>query len=69
MADCFDFGLFKWGKDCDEPPEWGDYEFIGPPILEDSLNERSLLNPFTSTKIDDYLIFITIGYVVYRIFR
>lgn len=66
MSNCIDFYFFKWGKDC-HPPEPGEDNFIGPPTLEDYLNVKSVLNPFTSTKIDDWIILITLGYVVYRI--
>lgn len=48
------------------PPEPGDPAFIGALPAEDHLNVKGILNPFTSTKIDDYLILIVLLYGVYR---
>lgn len=47
-------------------PNPGDTDFIGPPSLSDSLNTQTITNPFTSTKIDDYLILIAVLYGVYK---
>ena len=48
------------------PPEPGDPDFEGPPELSYFLNKRTITNPFTSTKLDDYLILAAVLYGVYK---
>jgi hypothetical protein len=67
MEDKWDFwneSFWDWLKG--NAPNPGESDFIGPPTMGDSLNKRSITNPFTSTKIDDYLILIAVLYGVYR---
>lgn len=46
-------------------PDPGHPEFIGPGTMEDHFNKKGLLNPFPSTKLDDYLILFAVIYGVY----
>ena len=48
------------------PPDPGDPDFVGPPTMEEHFDTPSLLNPFTSTRIDNYIILLALLYGVYR---
>ena len=58
-----------WNWLSGSPPEPGDDDFIGAPTMEDYFNTRSVLNPFVSTKIDDYFLLLLIFYGIYKIYK